>query len=827
MSNLKYKSNNPSTTTTANLPIWCSLSTPSQIARKYASIAPIWCHISRPRQLKKKFASTLHQAQNLLTRQHSKDTAINSTSQNNAKDQEEDLDEEESNDMETYKNSTNSAATNNIPASSSKNKINNNTNNTNNQDYDFPSQQINETTYDPQRAFLKKRDSSLDIKRENMVPSSSSSYLFNQTGSASSNKTNADSNSSRWNSSSNNTTNANTNNSSATNNGMNKNLKQFALNGGGKDSYDQIAMSNLVAALYDDSTGPTSAIHSHAVDGVSSSRRPNKYASSKYGEKLNGSKTEKILSKPSKSSPNLLTKDYDHLYTDKYDQNSQKWHAGNSYSTASSSSTAAPSIAAATAAGGTSSHHQYHSNMNPYLGNNYSNYNSFNTNYQPLSSSTSSAAVSTGNNSNVDNSNYSHYNSYANTSNSTREDKWNELDSMLGAQSALLSRLESDFVANRNKLKTNPSLNSISSVATTTQPKNTSSTTGILASKYNQSSNISTPKPYVTDANNNYRSYDLSKKHRTPVSSYTTNSYLTNNNNSTNNYNPTTNISTVTNLNDHSNNKKYFNYPLIGKLDDPKNEPNSAIIQKYTSKKTEPIIDLIKCLELNDEKRRAEELESANLASVNKNLTIETTINLKNYNNQPTTDENIDDFVDEFINDYFNNTLKSDINNSSNNNNIINSNCNTIPNLKTNHINNSNSKSNTNSNSSNTSINNILEHNLINNSNCNNNNNNVINTINSSAISIRANEQTANEINYNNNINNCSNINNSNIINNNLHNNNNNSNINNNSNNNSSYSLSNAINSDSYNQNWFVSITIKFVCFFFAGFFFTSLFVLK
>lgn len=82
MSNLKYKSStatNSSATaagTASNQPIWCSLTTPSQIARKYASIAPIWCHISRPRQLKKKFASTLHQAQNLLTRQHSRENTI-------------------------------------------------------------------------------------------------------------------------------------------------------------------------------------------------------------------------------------------------------------------------------------------------------------------------------------------------------------------------------------------------------------------------------------------------------------------------------------------------------------------------------------------------------------------------------------------------------------------------------------------------------------------------------------------------------------------------------------------------------------------------------
>jgi hypothetical protein len=44
-------------------------------------------------------------------------------------------------------------------------------------------------------------------------------------------------------------------------------------------------------------------------------------------------------------------------------------------------------------------------------------------------------------------------------STSNREEKWNELDNMLGAQSALLSRLESDFVANRSKLKSSANSN--------------------------------------------------------------------------------------------------------------------------------------------------------------------------------------------------------------------------------------------------------------------------------------------------------------------------------------------------------------------------------
>lgn len=702
MSNLKYKSNNPSTTsTTANLPIWCSLSTPSQIARKYASIAPIWCHISRPRQLKKKFASTFHQAQNLLTRQHSKDTNTNNNTNNNNEDND-DNDLNETDDMNNYK--TPVSATN-IP-SSSKAKLTN----TNN-DYDKTSPT---DLYDAQRTSLKKRDGSLDLKRDSIVPSSSSSYLFNSNGSSNTNKIISDSIASRWAAS-----------NGTTNNGINKSAKsQYSLNS--KDSYDSALAAGMVAAIYDDNVGTSSAIHSHAADTITSStRRPNKYVSSKYGEKLNGSKTEKILSKPSKSSPNLLTKDYDHLYTDKYDQNSQKWHSGNSYS----------------------SHHQYHSNVNPYLGNNYSNYNSYN--YQPMASTTTNSSST-----NADNSNYSHYNNYNPTS-TTREDKWNELDSMLGAQSALLSRLESDFVANRTKLKTNPSLNSISTVA------NNSSTNPIKSATQAPSSSglLARYQQLANQSSNNLRS-NLYAKHRTPNSNST-------NQTTTTTTTTNTNTTCTNNNNNHINNKPYFNY--IGKLEETDTQENNS---KYSSKKQEPIIDLIRCLELNDEKqRKAEELENANLTS--KNLTIETTINLKNYNNQLTSDENIDDFVDEFINDYFNNTLKSDINN----NNTTTTNCNNIsannPSITSINNNNNNNQNSTNSNKSNTNSSNNSSKTNSNNNICNliNNNNNVINTVNS-----------LNEINNNTTT----------------------------SSSNSNYNLSNTINSDNYNQNWFVSITFCF-----------------
>ena len=174
-------------------------------------------------------------------------------------------------------------------------------------------------------------------------------------------------------------------------------------------------------ATFDDNPIPTSTTVS-AIDGVlsssgSSTRRPNKYTKSNYlsaqQSGSGGSKTEKIVSKSSKSSPNLLlAKDFDHYYTDRY----------NNTTTASANNNTTPNT------------NQYHSSVNPYLSVNYGNYSS-SSYYQPQSSSSMNA---------------DHYSGY-NQTNSSREDKWNELDSMLGAQSALLSRLESDFVANRKK----------------------------------------------------------------------------------------------------------------------------------------------------------------------------------------------------------------------------------------------------------------------------------------------------------------------------------------------------------------------------------------
>ena len=166
MSSLKYKSTNPSSTSSSsganNLPIWCSLSTPSQIARKYASIAPIWCHISRPRQLKQKFKSTFNTATNLLSRQHSKDDRLASRGRDDSNDR--DRFNDMSTAINTFKNANSSwkssnynAASSNIPSSSSKNKISLN-------NYDN-----NELT-----SILKKRENSIELKSKISNPYSHS-----------------------------------------------------------------------------------------------------------------------------------------------------------------------------------------------------------------------------------------------------------------------------------------------------------------------------------------------------------------------------------------------------------------------------------------------------------------------------------------------------------------------------------------------------------------------------------------------------------------------------------------------------------------------------
>lgn len=552
----KYKSSASSaSSSSSNQPIWTTLTTPSQIARKYASIAPIWCHISRPRQLKKKFASTFHQAQNLLSRTHSKENSVNSKSN------ELDDDTDELTSTNTYKNSLTAAE---LGSSSN---------------YSF-----------------KKRDSSLDYKssRKNEVKSdqfvpSSSSYVSSYT-------TNPVSNA-RWTS---------------------KPLSTY------KESYDN-------SSLLEDNQAPSSEIPA--------ARRPNKYVSSKYGQQgATGSKTERIISKSSKSSPNLVSKDkdYESFYTDRYEP---KW-TNNSYNNYVNHG-----------------HSQYHSNPSytNYGYNSYSNYSN--------------------------NDSYNHYNS-------NREDKWNELDSMLGAQSALLSRLESDFVANRNKLKTNSNLNTIGS----------SSTINSTGSQYKTPSYSS--KYSGTSAN-------LSSKSHNNMSS------ISNENETTSSYVPSR-YRTPTKKTSGSTTSKY-----TAKLDDIELESQKKAVRKPASfistAKTEPLIDLIKSLDIGEEKKSDDTedkllgIEKTLDESINKVLSESMAENFANLaglaastsvtglgNNQspsvPNTPNQVNnhDFVDDFINDYINSTLlKSDTNtdiSSSANNGVNNAVNNSVNNLVNNAI---------------------------------------------------------------------------------------------------------------------------------------------
>ena len=214
---------------------------------------------------------------------------------------------------------------------------------------------------------------------------------------------------------------------------------------------------------------------------------------------------------------------------------------------------------------------------------------------------------------------------------------------MLGAQSALLSRLESDFVANRNKMKATNPLNStvISRTSGVTAPSYqiNSSSTGILTSnRYSngaQTASQTKPQTTETDILGTYfpSKFRASKKNIKPLCKLE-----------------------VT----ESQERSEFNPQIF-----------------YNQTKTEPIIELIKSLELNDEKK-VDSTEKTQFETEPKGVTIqtqpETTISFSNCG-QIVNDENINEFVDDFINDYLNNTLKA--NNGTNNNNstkIINSN---------------------------------------------------------------------------------------------------------------------------------------------------------
>ena len=534
MSSLKYKPSNSSTssstgTGSSQLPIWCSLSTPSQIARKYASIAPIWCHISRPRQLKQKFKSTFHQAQSLLTRTHSKDSAANGVNgYNNNKNDDDDSDMHTA--INTFKNANKPwSGGANIPASLSKSKISSYSSSSNNYDNNA------ELT-----SILKKRENSLEAKKkENVLPTHISSPYYTATTNLP--QSASGTGSTRWISS-----------SAASNSG---NVKD-------KSAYE--SASTIVGSFYEENHLP--ALSSHATDANGGTRRPNKYIS-KYnsGGKAAGSKTEKIVTKSSKSSPNLLSKDY----SDRYDQTS-KWQQGNTNNNQYL-------------------HHNHHSSINsPYM-------NSYTFNQPHMTTS---------------NSNPGAYSSYTtNASATNREDKWNELDTMLGAQSALLTRLESDFVANRSKAAKPVTANPATTTPSVTVPNYQ------ISGKYQQQSS-ELPKPQTEST-------------ATPIVKKKPLKYAT------------------------SKTEKIIisDEPAVA----------ASHFQKFSNRKAEPIIELLNSLELNeppkDKQVNSELVDNYNL-EIDSKLKTASKHSMKEAAATNGCD-NIDDFVDDFVNDYLNNTLKA------------------------------------------------------------------------------------------------------------------------------------------------------------------------
>ena len=635
MSNLKYKSTgSASSAASSNQPIWCSLSTPSQIARKYASIAPIWCHISRPRQLKKKFQSTFNQAQSLLSRQHSKDSSNIKVSQSDQMDEDENNINQNSswNTQGTISNSNSindnvvSNSTNRLSPSSKtsssnlllKSKLLTNYNSIN---YE-PANDLITENISSHRLTLKKRDSSLDVKRKtDKLPSNnindnslltSNSYLYNSSLQNNSNP-GSNLNSSRWPI------------SSSSYQSNKPNIKtQYSLN----NNKEILNDNNLSETL---STASSNAITTPLIsDVISAPRRPHKYnASSKYLYPSSGSKTEKIISKSSKSSPNLLLKDHDNIYdhniSNKFDHHSNT-SSGLSSKWLSSSSNTNSSITPSSTIPSSyiSSYYPYHSNLassstNPYLSSNYSSY------YQP--SNYQSNINSNDSNSYINH----HYTNYHNSSN--REEKWNELDSMLGAQSALLSRLESDFVANRKKANQNMTLNnSLTSSSLASVTSNSTNSSGLYNHQLNAArSNL--PSLYQINSSNSNNGY---------AGSSNTNGINNNNNNSNNNnininnkyisnYNGNQIFSKQQNILNENEKSSIVNTYFPSRFKTPTNTKYSSKYQndelesllnsdldtklnkskkKVNNKKAEPIIDLIKSLNLTEEEKKLNNIGS-------------------------------------------------------------------------------------------------------------------------------------------------------------------------------------------------------------------------
>ena len=466
MSNLKYNTKStPSTTTTSsssNTPIWCYLSQPSQIARKYASIAPIWCHISRPRQLKKKFASTFQHAQNLLTRQHSKDSVNrNSTGNlNHNSNRHDGIDEDDiDNDDETTINNTiaNENLTNNYDNNTkswnqhhyneplmekSTNHNNSKKYTTSYDNYSTNNSTSNSTSVPSKYNYLLRRDSSIDSK---IAKSASSNNLHNNTNGKPIDTTSSTSSS-----------------SVTTPSGANNIRSWYTTSNSNNDSSNKYLNKNYYNDSLNDTPAHSTSSSSYLYDANVGSENA-KRVLHKYAHRTSGAKTERLNSKASKSSPSRA---YNNENDADQGNSSSKW-----LSTANTSTSSALSInnpfthSNQTNTTTTSSNSYYHpssSSSTTY----YPYYHHYSHYHLPTSTTTSSSTSTTNSNSyysypSLSSSSSSYYPSSTSaittapslSISSTREHKWNELDSMLGAQSALLNRLESDFVANRTKLK--------------------------------------------------------------------------------------------------------------------------------------------------------------------------------------------------------------------------------------------------------------------------------------------------------------------------------------------------------------------------------------
>ena len=270
-----------------------------------------------------------------LTKPGSNARNCNSKRADNA-DYDDDDDDDDNNDINdiTYKNTLANANTSRTLTSNmsdlSGRLMNSGGGGGNGYHYDATSSGLGDTysSSNSERISLRKRDSSLDTKQQRGSGSSSktldsvlsptSSYLYGSSFSSNSNP-------SKWTTGGNNGGGGSSSTNSAGGGGVGGSSTRGSL----KSQY----LSNYEGGHHNDYEQPTSGgLEPLSTSGsAASSRRPAKYASgsSKYAQPglglsaSGGSKTERIISKSSKSSPNLAggtgkEKDYyDHYYTDR------------------------------------------------------------------------------------------------------------------------------------------------------------------------------------------------------------------------------------------------------------------------------------------------------------------------------------------------------------------------------------------------------------------------------------------------------------------------------------------------------------------------------